>query len=520
MSDFPAELAEISDRITAGILEHDRPQMKATAREAIARLRQSPGFDCTRLAPGELVMLLRVARLAGLKDEITQAFDALAQNLTGLVDDSLSLLAGINEQFVAHEAKLRAVKKLKRRVDKVHDRLSRSGARRDAQLELTELFGRITARIDVPAATRRAILEIMEQDSPALAEACAQCFDDIFLSGGLSTGHAGPGDTGPDMLAGMPADLPPDIPLCIVQGLGYSGSGAVFDCLRAHYGFDEFLNRTRFVSGSSDSSRTGDSLLSLIDSFENDTDDAFVLCLRRFVIRWVLGFRYDARFAHLTPVSRHRSLTANCKSTEAMATLFTMTARFTRGVAAARAQRDPARFGREIRGFFSGTLRALFGITGDRPVVVNQFMKLGYTAFDHFPGSVLVLVTRDPRDRYADLVLAGNIDGRQEGVEAYCRDYEKLLEDALGFAKGRENCLLVTFETFVSGTDAERRIIGEIGRILGTGIERRAEGSDLFDREKSQRNVGIHRRVLDRELADGIAAYFADRPHLQEALDA
>jgi len=514
-SGFPAELANISHRITAGILEHDRPQMKAAAREAIARLHQSPGCDRTRLATSELVMLLRVARLAGLKDEITQASDALAQSLTGLVDDSLTLIAGINEQIVAHETKLEKVKKLKRRVDRVHDRLNKSVERRDTHRQLTDLFGEITARIDIPAATRSAILATMEQENPRLAEVCAHYFDHIFLAGDITAGSACP-----KMAVDMPADLPPDVPLCIVQGLGYSGSGAVFDCLRANYAFDEFLNRTRFVSGSSDSSSTGNSLLSLIDSFEKDADDAFVLCLRRFVIRWVLGFQYDARFAHLTPVSRRRSLAANCKSTETIAALFKMTARFARGVAGARAHRDPARFGREIRGFFSGTLRAVFGITGEQPVVINQFMKLGYTAFDYFPGSVLVLVTRDPRDRYADLVLAGNLDEGRKAVEDYCREYEALLDDALGFAKDRKDCLLVTFEAFVSGADAERRIVGEIGHILGTGIDRRQEGSDLFNREKSQQNVGIHRRVLDRDLADGIAAYFAARPHLQDAFGA
>ncbi len=112
------------------------------------------------------------------------------------------------------------------------------------------------------------------------------------------------------------------------------------------------------------------------------------------------------------------------------------------------------------------------------------------------PDSKVIIVDRDPRDIYADLMKDGNLIGQElkksHDVNKYIA-WHKALRKSRSDIKGSENVLFIRFEDLIYSYDETERSIEEFLGLSHDGHKRRKE---IFTPEISAKNVGFWKNTL------------------------
>ena len=135
-------------------------------------------------------------------------------------------------------------------------------------------------------------------------------------------------------------------------------------------------------------------------------------------------------------------------------------------------------------------------------VVLDQAVHLSSYKEEtrYFRSSKLIVVDRDPRDIYADLVQGENVIGKDlaesHDVMKYIqmhRQYRKNITDL----KSDPNVLFIQFEELIQSYDA---VVERIVNFLGLNMKDHTRKKQYFNPEISKKNMGIWKNVLmDKE---------------------
>lgn len=126
--------------------------------------------------------------------------------------------------------------------------------------------------------------------------------------------------------------------------------------------------------------------------------------------------------------------------------------------------------------------------------------------------AVSIVVTRDPRDQYADRMMA--LGGRVETVEEFVSTYTTRMKSVSRYIAKRKRSAYVhrvQFEDFVMDRRMRRKMLDALPFEVS---DRDCESGFVFCPEQSKNNVGIHRSVLDEatrlRIEQDLSAYCLD----------
>lgn len=128
------------------------------------------------------------------------------------------------------------------------------------------------------------------------------------------------------------------------------------------------------------------------------------------------------------------------------------------------------------------------GVMGHRPE----------KAFDYFNNSKVVIIDRDPRDIYVDLIqcngLIGNDLAQKDDAKKYI-DWHKAMRGI--FKQEHENILRLRFEGLVLDYEKTLTIIYDF---LGISSSRHSKKREYFKPEQSAKNIGIWKTYKNQEV--------------------
>lgn len=143
-----------------------------------------------------------------------------------------------------------------------------------------------------------------------------------------------------------------------------------------------------------------------------------------------------------------------------------------------------------------------------------RFAATGWLDFDvagvfsSLPNAQILCSVRDPRDVFSEHLTLTK--GFKRDVKGFVSDYlykMKALEEAQKQNKG--NVFTVQFEEFVTSDNVRREIAAKLDLDMEAPL--RSRGNFVFDPEKSQKNIGVHKECCEpkmiAEIGDRLAKY-------------
>lgn len=275
-----------------------------------------------------------------------------------------------------------------------------------------------------------------------------------------------------------------------VSGMGWSGSGAVYDALRSHRGARSVAGESRLLEGKYGlSGLRGDTSDDAV--FHGALQNLFRYCLIGYApCRTWEEYRHvrNARRAAMGPrgdelarFSRDalRSL-LNCPADERAALV---------------TQLSPE--------FLEAATLAQIGHTSKVPVLDNVVHIGNLEIATAYPDVLFFAVVRDPRDQFLDIVRN---NPRSPGdpalfIKRYRRSRARLKKN---IETGGSSIRVVSFERFVRDDEAREEAIGDVVADLGT-----LRARPKFDPEVSRQNIGLWR---DTDRVDAIRTIEAALP--------
>ena len=163
-----------------------------------------------------------------------------------------------------------------------------------------------------------------------------------------------------------------------------------------------------------------------------------------------------------------------------------------------------------VRKYLNALIEAVSTDKNYKNIVLDQAVPVQHPlkAFDYLENAKVIIVDRDPRDIYCDLVelekLIGKDIAQTHDVMKYVRWHRKYRENSL---IQNENILRIRFEDLVLDYD---KIVKEILAFLGDEELMHSNVKQFFDPAISKKNIGKYKtfpyqdeiRVLERELAE------------------
>jgi hypothetical protein len=276
---------------------------------------------------------------------------------------------------------------------------------------------------------------------------------------------------------------PPELRLWAVSGMGWSGSGAVYDFLRDMTGVRALRGESRLIEG-----KYG--LVGLLKAIVAGEVDAFLPDMLAYTFMGAARCRTYNDYRHVRNARRGFAGAHQFEYANAVLT-------FLRWVKE-RSRFDTGEVVQALWPVLQAYVRSASGAAPGETVLLDNVVHVSNVRFaQHFRNVKFVAVVRDPRDQYVD-----NLDRNRNfklTSEAFIERYDRqrrLLSEVAGRS---DNVMVVDFERFVADVEVRR----ELSAWLGVRFAIRVPVNRHFIPEESAKNIGIHR---DR---DGAAADIA-----------
>ena len=266
-------------------------------------------------------------------------------------------------------------------------------------------------------------------------------------------------------------------PMWAVSGMGWSGSGAVFDYLRDIRGVRALRGESRLIEG-----KYG--LAGLLKANDADTVTAF---LRDMLVYVLLGAARCSTYNDYRHARNARKASAGSERLAYAAAALAFV-RFMSSSVSARREDIMARF----LPLFETAMHSASGAREHETVLLDNVVHVSNLHLaSWFPSIEFVVVVRDPRDQYVD-------NKRQNknfklSVDAFCERYERQRESLRTVSEASPNVHVTSFERFVRD-EVER---SQLAATLGADPRSRRGRNLAFQSKKSVKNIGLFRGADD-----------------------
>lgn len=319
-------------------------------------------------------------------------------------------------------------------------------------------------------------------------------FDDWLQAFDLATGHSGVEHLSDDRQTCDSIVREPvggsitDEQVYAVSGMGWSGSGAVFDYLRGFAGVESVVGESRLLEG-----RYG--VPSLMKEFGADDgpESDFGAALVNFFRYTLVGFAPCHDYEEFRHVRNSRRYVEGPGGAEYAAACVD----YLRDVCAATPEERRHQVLRSLPGFMSAAVRSRLVDRECVPILDNVLHVANLPLAVQLPAWTLFATVRDPRDQYVDNMRNNPSFGRN--VKAFVRRYRlgrRTLDELQ--VSGCKNVRVVQFESFVRDGELRNVMADE----LGLSKSRRRPP---FDPSASMKNIGLWTDTPHRSEVEFIA---------------
>ena len=280
-----------------------------------------------------------------------------------------------------------------------------------------------------------------------------------------------------------------------VSGMGWSGSGAVYDFLRGFHGVEAVTGEARLIEG-----RHG--FRGLLGAAESPDPDAFGAALVDFFRFSLVGVTPCRNYDEFRHVANSRRFVEGRDGLEYAVECQELLRR----VCGASAGERVATLRASLPDFAESVARSRLIDQSCVPLLDNVVHVANLELARDLPAWTFFATVRDPRDQFVDNVL--NNPNFRRDVRRFVKRYRKMrgvLEEVVATAP---NVQVVQFETFVREASVRADLVNALGL-----TKPRATAS--FDASTSQRNIGLwksHRveseiDLITRELSEHVCSY-------------